>query len=89
MNRVLRVWGAIAVAATLMGALGAQAATPAQPSPASAACLACHDGKAQKIERPALSGGKPQALHGVAAWCDEARAEHDFVPNGEPYRAAP
>ena len=30
-----------------------------------------------------------QALHGVAEWCDEARAEHDFVPNGEPYRAAP
>jgi glutathione S-transferase len=28
-----------------------------------------------------------QALPGVAAWCEEARAEHDFVPFDEPYRS--
>lgn len=25
----------------------------------------------------------------VRQWCDEARAEHDFLPQGEPYRARP
>jgi len=30
-----------------------------------------------------------QALPSVAAWCEEARAEHDFVPFDEPYRSAP
>ena len=29
-----------------------------------------------------------QALPSVAAWCQEARAEHDFVPFDEPYRTA-
>ena len=29
-----------------------------------------------------------QALPSVAAWCQEARAEHDFVPFDEPYRSA-
>jgi glutathione S-transferase len=29
-----------------------------------------------------------QALPSVAAWCDAARAEHDFVPFDEPYRTA-
>ena len=29
-----------------------------------------------------------QALPGVAAWCEEARAEHDFVPFDEPYRSS-
>ena len=29
-----------------------------------------------------------QALPSVATWCDEARAEHDFVPFDEPYRSS-
>ena len=29
-----------------------------------------------------------QALPSVAAWCQEARAEHDFVPIDEPYRSS-
>ncbi len=29
------------------------------------------------------------ALPGVAAWCEEARAEHQFLPREEPYRSAP
>ncbi|MBK7613511.1 MAG: cytochrome c3 family protein [Vitreoscilla sp.] len=63
MSRVLRIWGAMVLAAAIMGAFSAQAAAPAQPSPASAACLACHDGaKPLKI---AGADGKPRAMHAV------------------------
>ena len=61
MSRVLRIWGAMVLAAAIMGAFSAQAAAPAQPSPASAACLACHD-RAQPLQI-AGADGKPRAMH--------------------------
>jgi glutathione S-transferase len=36
----------------------------------------------------AAYAARVQALPSVATWCQEARAEHDFVPFDEPYRSA-